>query len=1023
MSIWDILKIEPTKDPDQLKKAYRTQLVKVHPEDDPEGFQALRAAYEEAQRLAKQPDEAAESETEAAEDHTPRGELERAMQNLYASFFRRVQVKEWEKLLDTPYATNIDTAGEAMIAVLDFLSRNYMVPHQVFKYLQAHFNLNDRREELLERYPYRYLDYIQANATFPDAVDFTLFEGPEDYDYDGLISVLSEFSRANKAGDVERQKELLPKVTDIPVKNPDIESMLCRFIWQDGRRDEAEERLNRLEQEYPDTVSVIVTKGDILQHTDRLEQAEVYYRKLEKLPEYSQVYRGRMAELDIRKGEYERARDAFFDLLQELPYDGYYRSQVLEACEGIIRIKKEGLEKEPENARLRNELAAAYYQSYRFEEAIELLGSAPAPADPVLRAGYYNYLGRSCLSIHRTEEALAALTQWVEAIRAIPEEDTSETTIAVRKRYGYAISLIGVVYMQRHEYEAAASYLESALALRHEEYLVTMEEYCVLKYLSGDYVGGIEACRELELRSLQNFQASNIRAKCCYKLGFLQDATEYAERAMGIYPYIAEPYYLMAKCMMQMKAYREAEKVADKYLEINPDSDTAHLIRAMVKQEETQDWDGVLAELKEVLPRMEGETSDLEEREEVYRLMGDACTAKGQATEGLEYYKKAVRENGRSALLYNRLGALYKKLDRYGEALEAYRAQGELETDNRIFLNQGFCLMQLGRHQEAHSAVLQAVEAGPENHLNLTVSGRMLLDLGYAADALQILERAESYAEDNKERQELLVNKLRALILLRQYDLAKEILKKVKSVGVYNRDLALQEIELLICTGQFREAEDVIRMQRWRSEEKLRMYDLLCRVRFRSGDLDGLLRLIREIEGLESRGSRVATAYQYELLGHLQMNRKKFKEAEQNLLNASNRKPNLRYRYLGYMAECASRQFSGRSRMLRYVASLERTQITGPDACASKIRLAQGKRAEKSYEEAHEILAEVLSALPVNGELNSTVSEAYEELGWLYLAEKKKGEALLAFEKADDTRGYDASLKDVIMRLRNDSRN
>ena len=109
--------------------------------------------------------------------------------------------------------------------------------------------------------------------------------------------------------------------------------------------------------------------------------------------------------------------------------------------------------------------------------------------------------------------------------------------------------------------------------------------------------------------------------------------------------------------------------------------------------------------------------------------------------------------------------------------------------------------------------------------------------------------------------------------------------------------------------------------------------------------------------------------------------------------------------------------------MLRYVASLERNQITGADACASKIRLAQGMRAEKSYEKAHLLLEEVLRTIPENDELNDTVSEAYEELGWLYLAEKKRGEALLAFEKADDTRGYDASLKDVIMRLRNDSRN
>ena len=1023
MDIWSILKTEPTRDPEELKKAYRKQLVKVHPEDDPEGFQALRAAYEEALRLSELPEDTPEEEGNKVEDHTPRGELERAMQTLYASFFRRVQVSEWEALLETPYATSIDTAEEAMMTVLDFISDHYLVLHQVFKYLYEHFNLNDRREELLEVYPFRYLDYIQANATFPDAVDFTLFEGPEDYDYDSLISVISEFSRSNKGGDLERQRELLPKLTDLPVKNPDIDAMICRFLWQDDRREEAEERLDRLEQEYPDCISVIVTKGDILQHTDRVNEAETYYRKLEKLPEYTEMFRGRMAEIDIHRGDYERARDALFDLLQDVPYDGYYRSLVIQACDGIIRTKKEQLEEEPENMKLRTQLAAAYYQSYHFEEAIELLGSVPAPADPVLQAGYYNYLGRSLLSIHRTEEALPALTRWVDAIRAVPEEDTSEDAIAVRKRYGYALSLVGVAHMQKHEFDEAASFLESALALKHEEFLVTMEEYCVLQYLSGRYPEGIEACKELELRSPQNFQASNIRAKCNYKLGLLQEATEYAERALNIYPYIAEPYLVIVKCMLQMKAYREAENLADRYEAINPESDTVHLIRAMIKQEESGDWDGVLEELREILPHLSGETCDIEERDEFYRLLGDACAAKGQATEALEHYKNAIHENRRSPLLYNRIGALYKKLDRFEDALDAYLAQGALEADNRVYLNQAFCLMQLGRLQEAREAVLRAVEANPDHVMNLMVSGRLLMDLSFAADALQVLERAERFVEDNKDRQELLVSKLRALILLRNYDLAQEIINAVNESGVQVREIALQEIELLTCTGQFRQAEKAIRRLRWREAEQEKMYDLLCRVRFRAGDLAGLTKLIHEVEEKESWGIYVGSAYQYELLGHLQMLNKKFKEAEQSLLNASNRKPNLRYRYLGYMAECASRQFSGRSRVLRYVANLERTQITGVDACKSKIRLAQGKRAEKSYERAHELLEEVLNSLPWNGELNSTVSEAYEGLGWLYLAEKRRGEALLAFEKADDTRGFDASLKDVIKRLRNDSRN
>ena len=1025
MDIWGILKIEPTKDTEALKKAYRKQLVTVHPEDDPEGFQALRAAYEEALRLSSLPDEAGKEE-EAAEDTTPRGELERAMQRLYASFFRRVLVSEWDELLSTPYATSIDTSEEAMITVLDFISEHFRVPHQVFKYLSERYNLSDRREELLERYPFRYLDYIQANAIYADAVDYTLFRGPEDYDYDGLLDVIAEFSRANKNGDLETQKKLYPKLTNLPVTNPDVSAMLCRYQWQTGDREGAEAKLRELEAEYPEVLSVMITLGDMLQHTERVDEAEQCYLRAEKLGGSSQMIRGRLAEIMIRRGQFEKARDTFFDLLQESPYDGYFRTEVLQACEGIISFKSGKLKETPEDMKLRTELAAAYYQSYRFEEAIAVLTEVERPEDPILRATYYNYLGRSLLSIHKTEEALPALRSWSEAIAQIPGEDTSEAAIAVRKRNGYALTLIGVAYMQKKDYDTARQYIESALGMKHEEILVTMEEHCVLEYLSGNDPMGIEACKELELRSPQNFQASNIRAKCCCRLGLMQDAMEYAERAAGIYPYIAEPYYTMAKCLLKMKAFREVEAVAARYKEINPDSDTVRLIRALLlqEQEDTDKADTTVSSLLlPVLPHLEEGVSDIEEPDELYRLLGDDFAARGRAAEALDYYKKAIEVNEQSPVLFNRIAALYKRLARYEEALECYRLQEALAADNRAFLNEAFCLMQMGREGQARDAVLRAVESSPADNLNLVISARMLMDLHYAKDALDVLDLVSEDPADAKDSLEVRVCRIRALIQMKRYDEAESFLHQVPIKDVQFKDLQLQLVELLISVGRFARAEEVIRSMQWREGELSRQYDLLCRSRFHAGDLEGLEKLIRESEIWDKRGKECSTAYQYELLGRLLLLKRRFREAEQVFLNASNRKPNQRYRYLGYMAECASRQFSGRGRMQRYVASLERTQITGTDACESKIRLAQGRRAEKSYEEAHRILEEVFGMLTVNGEINRTVSEAYEELGWLYMAEKRNGEALLAFQKAEDTRGFDVPLRDVIKRLKNDSRN
>ena len=53
MSCWEHLGIEPTDDQNAIRTAYRTRLPEVHPERDPEGFQALRGAYEDALRHAR----------------------------------------------------------------------------------------------------------------------------------------------------------------------------------------------------------------------------------------------------------------------------------------------------------------------------------------------------------------------------------------------------------------------------------------------------------------------------------------------------------------------------------------------------------------------------------------------------------------------------------------------------------------------------------------------------------------------------------------------------------------------------------------------------------------------------------------------------------------------------------------------------------------------------------------------------------------------------------------------------------
>ena len=475
--VWEILGITETKDTDAIVAAYRGKVVTVNPEDDPEGFKALREAFETAMSYAES-DGAENAGDDRREEVDPqfRALVDGAIE-IYDDIEKRLDIECWKELFDDPVCNELDTADQAREEFLKVLLDRFYLPHEVYKYADSIFMIKSEAGSLRERFPENFIDYVCYHIDNDDFIDYSKvisrdryndileekgimipelpdiassFEEPdyicpEDNYFRAVSSLVPDIEEivtyqntpelaAEAPAEIKKFKKdmfgIITYLRKCDIFHPIEISATIRLFGFFDENDKAKylaeqvisHKIDEIEDTYlKATACYYLTKeliddeeGDKYQYLPEIK--ETIDHILEKRPKYNIAIRAKIFYYCIIN-EYEKANDTLMRLF-ELDANNADATTMLPIInEKLVEFYDKKIEAEPGNVSHVIDKCWGLFRCDRVDETIEILKSINIPEPfSTYYSDYYNLFGRCYSKRDDFISALPYLEKWMEAL-------------------------------------------------------------------------------------------------------------------------------------------------------------------------------------------------------------------------------------------------------------------------------------------------------------------------------------------------------------------------------------------------------------------------------------------------------------------------------------------------------------------------------------------------------------------------------------------------------------------------------
>ncbi len=688
--IYEILGIAPTKDVGLLKEAYRNQLVTVNPEDNPEGFKALREAYEEALNLANQVEETS----------GPIAEWISEIESVYNKLESRKSKLLWEALFEADICTDLDTCDEAREAFLVFLMDHFRLPSDIWQLIEETFKLESHKEELYEKFPKEFIDFATEDLANKSWFDFNLIEGEARVPVDDYIQAFIQLRKMNDNRQYEDSESALALIENAGLSHPAVKNELMRYAIANEESDRALTMARELDQENTDDAYITYYVAFVYYSTQVYDRAVALCQEL--IDDFPTHYGAHMilAAYALDLEDFEGAKKRYLDMIPHFTNDEAILNGIKRANEGIIVKLEEKLKLSPDDEKSRFELAWCYFQNDRFEEAWDLLEPIQVTEDN--RYEYQNIAGRLLMELYREEEALPHLKEWLELVKEERLKDEAEQNPKITEKLPIAYYLISRALFKKavvSQDEVKANLKAEAIQMidqaiqaenNQNDQLISMQQKAYMYFAFEDYRRCIDVCDQMIQVDADYYPAYIYRQKSAFELDMNKQVIDDYYEANRLYPGNAEPYINAIKVYMRFDMTDDAKAVIDEAYSKGVTSmaielEQYNVERVCAKTNEARQR--IFDKIKDLYLRALNQESDLIFPAECLHYMALIRLNSGEHEEALKIINEKIEKHETAESVYLK-GVILLEREQYNEVIdimEDYKSQYSSE-DNGLYI-------------------------------------------------------------------------------------------------------------------------------------------------------------------------------------------------------------------------------------------------------------------------------------------------------------------------------------------------